>query len=133
MLEKKLNEMNPLEIQIADNIIQRTLDRLLVMYGGVSERGIKALFLINGGGIVAMLAFLHDSYTNKNIYLLLSLGCFLLGLILTVMLVGIDYYIGMRFLNNYTSNINKLNNGEIKLRETQNYTTPCRDCYLYPT
>ena len=36
MLEKKLNEMTPNEIQAADNIVQRTLDKLMSMYASVS-------------------------------------------------------------------------------------------------
>lgn len=108
MLGKKLNEMNPAEVQLTDTIVQRTLDRLSVMYAGVSERGIKALFLINGGGIVTMLAYFHEPSVEKNILLFLSFVCFLLGLMLTVILVGIDYYIGMKFLNNYSSNIKNL-------------------------
>jgi hypothetical protein len=123
MQRKKLTEMDTSEIQITNNIIYRTHDRLLNIYAGVTERALKALFLINGGGVVALLAYLHDSSPLVSTKLLLSLGCFLMGLILTVILVALDFYVCLNYLNNYTANLKHFNHGEIELEEVQNYST----------
>jgi hypothetical protein len=123
MLGKKLNEMNTSEIQITNNIIYRTHDRLLNIYAGVTERALKALFLINGGGVVALLAYLHDSSPLVFNKLICSLTCFLLGLVLTVVLVALDFYVCLNYLNNYTLNLTSFNHGEIKLEDVQHYST----------
>jgi hypothetical protein len=124
MQRKKLSEMDTHEIQITNNIIYRTQDRLLNIYSGVTERALKALFLINGGGVVALLTYLHDSSPFIMTKLILSLSCFLLGLIMTVFLVAIDFYVCLNFLNKYTANLRTFNSDEMRLEEIQNYATP---------
>jgi hypothetical protein len=123
MINKNLSEMNENEIQITNNIVFRTQDRLLNIYAGVTERALKALFLINGGGVVAMLAYLNDSATATNNKMLVALGCFLTGLVFTVLVVAVDYYVCFKSLNNYSANLRRFNRGEIKLEETQNYSS----------
>lgn len=125
MQQKRLPELNMNEVQIADNIIQRTLDRLLKIYNGVSERGIKALFLTNGGGVVTVLAYLHNSSSAYNSCLVVSLCLFLIGLGLTVLLVGFDHYLSLNSLKNYNDNIIRYNNGKINLADTLIITNKC--------
>lgn len=123
MLQKKLSEMDTNEIQITNNILFRTENRLLDIYAGVTERALKALFLINGGGVVTLLAYLHDT-SVANLKLILSLAAFLLGLLMTVVVVAVDYYVCLKSLRNFTVNLQRFNNDNIKLDEAQHYTTP---------
>jgi hypothetical protein len=122
MLQKKLSEMDPNEIQITNNILFRTENRLLDIYAGVTDRALKALFLINGGGVVTLIAYMHDS-SVVNIKLIASLAAFLLGLLLTVMVVAVDYYVCLESLRNFAANLQRFNNDKIKLDEAQHYTT----------
>lgn len=68
-------------------------DSKKIVYLGCVERVIKALFLINGGGTIALFSYAHthpDLYSNSN-YLSHSLLSFVIGLLFAHVTVGFDY------------------------------------------
>jgi hypothetical protein len=79
MLEKLLNQMNELERKDAEASLQRVRDLLLSTYDGATERGIKSLFLTNGGGLISVLTYFHAS-PKENSHLIWSFYLFTTGL-----------------------------------------------------
>ena len=66
----------------------------LTQYNGATERAIKALFLINSGGIIAILAYLYKDtlpFCSKTLFIL-SLTLFLIGLLFAFAVVTFDYF-----------------------------------------
>lgn len=73
------------------NII-READNVNALYIGCSERAIKSLFLLNSGGAVTILAYIHNNLDSLNVFIKISLVIFLLGLVLAFDVVARDFY-----------------------------------------
>lgn len=89
---KNINDMEFTEREAAISNIIRSEDGLLKLYLGCAERLMNALFLINSGGAVALIAFLHlIQNPAKKWWIAFSLIVFLIGLVCAFVLVGADY------------------------------------------
>ena len=66
MLRKKLKDMNNEEKSITDKITFEIMNELKSTYAGAAERGQKCLFLLNGGGVVTILAYMHTTGANSS-------------------------------------------------------------------
>lgn len=104
-VNKKINEMEPSQRDIAvGNIIREEVD-IFQVYMGCAERLIKSLFLLNSGGVVTLLAYLHDKLSSVDVdnqvwCLSISLRLFILGLMSAFFLVVADYFfLGKRLFN----------------------------------
>src|SRR3990167_7198273 len=120
MLEKKIHEMNELEKQKTESIAQNMLQLLIQTYNGATERGLKALFIANGGGLVTMLTYFYGLPCLKQKLLLLPLKLFLAGFIAAIIIVSIDYLICFRNVLSYKEKVKKFAVGKIALEEMQN-------------
>jgi hypothetical protein len=98
-------EMKPDEKFCATSNIIRAQQDLNTIYFSCSERAIKSLFLINGGGIIAVLAYTHDK--TSNIFVTISLIIFLMGLILVLILVKNDFFYILQKAKNFNVDINE--------------------------
>ena len=104
----RLDEMNPNtnENQWAIWNILRAEENLKSIYFGCVERSIKALFLLNSGGTITILAYIYHAQ-NSCAKALLSIGLilFLLGLLFAVSVVGFDYFLFLKKLRQYNRDI----------------------------
>lgn len=113
--EKMVQEMNMEELQQANFYTVRTADKLMTAYLGCVERIIKSLFLINAGGVVTILTYLHQSDISYNVKKLLdkSLKAFLAGLFFALVLVSIDYFLMLTRVNKFNGDIENFREGKI--------------------
>ncbi len=118
MLKKNIDKMSEIEKREAKKAFEKYESLLFEIYLGATERAIKAMFITNGGATVAILAYLHGLGTTAPRNLWGALGCFVLGLIIAVVLVGIDYYICLKNMNNFRARVGKFHMGEANLNET---------------
>lgn len=92
---KYFKEMNESQQSSITNTLVRAENDLRTIYLGCTERLIKSLFLINGGGVIALLAYIYKNEIQLSIikkYLFsVALITFLIGLCFTFILVICDF------------------------------------------
>lgn len=87
---------------------------LLEQYNFATKQIIKALFLINSGGVITILAYWYRGAKGCSTLLLgSSLGMFLIGLILAFILVAADYFLCKHRVESFNSNMLQLYNNSI--------------------
>lgn len=131
--EKRINEMSFPEREAAVTNILREKGAIYDTYIGCAERIIKALFLMNSGGVVTILAYLHgfkEAGAVKNEYWInLSLCVFLTGLVSAFILVACDYLIVNRGFTKYSSHTRKFLRNEISFSEIDWFKNDEISCY----
>lgn len=120
MLRKKIHEMDDLEKLKTESIVQNMLQLLLQAYNSATERGIKALFIANGGGLVTMLTYFYGLPCSKQKLLLLPLKLFLVGFIAAIIIVAIDYLMCLKNIFTYKQKVTRFAAGKINLEEMHN-------------
>ncbi|MBV8802243.1 MAG: hypothetical protein JO131_04635 [Gammaproteobacteria bacterium] len=85
--------MVEIEKHLATSNIIREESNVNSLYLGCAERAIKALFLINGGGVITVLTYIYHATTlSANLFTSISLVAFLIGLALVFNVVARDFY-----------------------------------------
>ncbi len=89
----RFNNMDPNQQQNIISIILRHDEVLRTIFLGSIERIIKALFLVNAGGLITLLAYLYKDHVTMNARVLFntSLNWFLFGFIFAFIVVISDY------------------------------------------
>lgn len=90
---------------------------LFKIYQYCSEQVTKSLFLVNSGGIITLLAFIHSNPSLKNHGLTLALFSFICGLISDFTLVIYDYFVILSKSNQFKTDLEKFYNNYIPLTE----------------
>ena len=119
MQEKCISEMNVDEKIKAETIFNRSIDIHLTGFLGATDRVVKALFLINGGGVVTLLSYLHGLPTAHCHSLLWSLGMFLLGVFLIGIIVVLNFDISLINFNKFINNFKRFFHNETIFSNTQ--------------
>jgi hypothetical protein len=126
MQNKRLNEMDVSsnEPQLAFSILQQTRNYFLTTYAAVTERSINTLLLVNGGGVVTVLAYLHASARTNNVCLTFAWISYLTGIFFTISVVACDQYVCTRYLKTHVTNVQQFNLNAISLADAQVVSTP---------
>src|SRR5258708_5461588 len=120
----KLNELSETQQQVMNNCIKikEATNTLSNIYLCCMETTIKALFLLNAGGTVTVLAYMHQvmHIKQKTCLFSISLVSFLAGLIFTFILVAYNFGSLYKRLKEFIDDImnyrsNKIQFNEIKL------------------
>lgn len=91
--KKKFSSMEASEQYLATSNIIREDSNVNSLYMGAAERAINALFLMNSGGAITVLAYIyHASVPSAKLFLSISLVTFLLGVALVFNVVARDFY-----------------------------------------
>lgn len=101
---KKINDMELAEREVAVSNILRYEEVQRGIYLGCAERIVKSLFMVNSGGVVAVLTYLHPPNNMapiKELSLLSSLKFFLVGLLCAFILVACDYLVVSYRISNF--------------------------------
>lgn len=119
---RQINDLNQAEASYAAENIARMGDNLQSIYLGCLERITSALFLINGGGVVTILAYMYKSEGPNNSILLFvySLCSFIVGLLLAFTYTALDFWLVRKKLLRFSNDafdffINKISFMEINL------------------
>lgn len=83
-------DLKPEEKIRCEQYMIRTLDMLRDLYLGASERAIKSLALVNGGGVITMLSYIH-AISPPNEYVKFSLYAFIGGFVLFFLIVLLEF------------------------------------------
>lgn len=90
-LKKNYDDMTATEKSAAEANIIREESNINQIYQGCAERAVKSLFLLNGSGAIAILAYLHAQSFYANLLIRLSLFSFLCGLLMALCIVARDF------------------------------------------
>ena len=123
LIPKKYSELNSEQRNNIFFYILRCEDALRNLYLGSVGRGIKALFLLNAGGTVTVLTYISDEEGWSKFLSIISLTTFLIGLLLTLIVVFFDFKFLYKDLENFKADINKYFSNEIPLKQIK---------YLFP-
>lgn len=104
-------------------ILDEMLMRLINIYMTSTQHGINTMFLINGGGIVTLLAYLSSPNIKINFYLIISLCFFILGLCISVVVVMADYFLCRQSVINFNKNLEYYSEGYIDIRAALKYSS----------
>lgn len=105
MLYQDLTKEEQTQLSFALN---RQFENLKNLYLESVERSIKTLFLLNAGGVVTVLAYLFKlSHSCSKSLLILSLIAFIIGLLLALLVVVLDFRNADSSFTYYSSNMDK--------------------------
>jgi hypothetical protein len=124
---KKYSELEPNQQAFLFQMLLREEDKNQHLYLGAVERAIKALFLLNSGGVVTILAYMSNLGNNGsfNYYLIGSLIIFLIGIISALIVVVIDYLFLLDRLNKFNEDTKKYLGNNISYNEIRQFNRQC--------
>jgi uncharacterized membrane protein len=118
---KKYSELEPNLQAFLFQMLLKEEDKNQHLYLGAVERAIKALFLLNSGGVVTILAYMNHlgNSGSFNHFLIGSLIIFLIGIISALIVVVIDYLFLLDRLNKFNEDTKKYLENNISYNEMQ--------------
>ncbi len=123
---KCINDMTPPQADAAKANILRIDDRLSIIYQGCSERAVKALFLVNSGGVISILTYIfQDRKLIHNPDIKFSLLTFLFGLAFVFLgVVGVDYFLSFYRSQSFGRQVKKFIGNEIAFFDIHQFNKP---------
>jgi hypothetical protein len=117
--KKFIRHMNKTEREYVKERVDMISDFLVQQYNGATERVIKSLFLINAGGVVTILTYLHNSSLAKCSKMLCAVALlfFIVGLVFSFMMVSLDYFSCYWRQNFFNKNVKNFFDDKVTLAE----------------
>lgn len=124
MANIKFGEMNEVQKNEIKGILFYARNLIVTYYFNVVERAIKLLSIINGGGTITILTFIHSTSSKINWMLNFSLIAFLFGIILLLILVALDYQQELCRINDFDIDIREFYSNKTSLDEIRHFKLP---------
>lgn len=119
---KKYTELLPEDKAKIFNVLFREHENNRNLYLGSAERAINTLFLLNTGGTVTLLAYLAPKKQPYiNCFLISSLCTFIIGIILALIVVVIDFEYLRRNFTKFSVNMFKYLDGDMLYNEIRQF------------
>ncbi|HCD9515733.1 TPA: hypothetical protein NGI80_000182 [Legionella pneumophila] len=119
---KKYTELLPEDKAKIFNVLCIEHENNRNLYLGSAERAINTLFLLNTGGTVTLLTYLFQKkQPDINCFLIFSLCTFIIGIILALIVVLIDFEYLRKNLTKFCDNMCKYLDGDILYNEIRQF------------